>query len=293
VPRGYGLGDLSEILDERVYEQTAQLLTAERDNLTKFVPTEAYRNSVAALEQHGFVLLLGRAASGKSTIAATVSLAAPDAWNCTPINIERLEHFKDHWNPNSPGQLFWIDDIFGATQYLSSQAHEWNSLTPFIKAAVKGGCKIIATSRDYVYRHARADLKRGAFPLLTESQVVVDVESLSRGEREQILYNHLKLGNQATEFKKKIKPFLQELAGIPGFQPEVARRLGTHEFTKRLRLGPDELIAFVERPHEFLKDVIENLSSDDRAALATIFVNGGEIGSPVEVIVYRVDGSKL
>jgi hypothetical protein len=166
VPRVYGLGDLSEVLDTRIYEQTMQLLEAERDNLSKFVPTEAYRSAVTALEQHGFVLLLGRPACGKSTIAATISLAAPDAWSCTPIKIERLEDFKRHWNPNVTDQLFWIDDIFGPTQYLASRAHEWNNLTPFIKAGVNKGCKVIATSRDYVYRHARADLKSGAFRCL-------------------------------------------------------------------------------------------------------------------------------
>jgi hypothetical protein len=281
VPRVYGLGDLSEILDTRIYEQTAQLLAAERDNLSKFVPTEAYRNAVTALEQHGFVLLLGRAAAGKSTIASTVSLASPDAWNCTPIKIERLADFKSHWNPNVSGQLFWIDDIFGSTQYLASLAHEWNSLTPFVKAGVSNGCKVIATSRDYVYRHARGDLKKGAFPLLTESQVVVDVEALSIAEKEQILYNHVKLGNQPPKFKRAIKPFLPDLAQLDAFQPEVARRLGNQEFTRGLALSREAMVKFVEQPHELLKDIIVNLSVDDRAALATIFVGGGSIVSPV------------
>ncbi|HEX7678217.1 MAG TPA: restriction endonuclease, partial [Thermoanaerobaculia bacterium] len=53
VPRLYGLGDLSQILDERCYAQTQKLLEAERDNLKKFVITRPYRQAVESLSEHG------------------------------------------------------------------------------------------------------------------------------------------------------------------------------------------------------------------------------------------------
>ena len=73
VPRLYGLGDLSQILDERGYEQTAALLETEGENLRKFVPTGSYRHAVDALDADGFVLLLGEPAVGKTAIAATLN----------------------------------------------------------------------------------------------------------------------------------------------------------------------------------------------------------------------------
>jgi hypothetical protein len=130
VPRLYGLGDLSQILDERWYTQTRKLLEAERENLRKFVPTRSYRQAVEALNEHGFVLLLGEPAVGKTAIAATLTLASGDAWKCRPMKIEYAPELREHWNTSDPKQLFWIDDTFGAMQYDSRRAHEWNSIFP-------------------------------------------------------------------------------------------------------------------------------------------------------------------
>jgi hypothetical protein len=54
VPRLYGLGDLSQIIDERAYAQAKYVLSSMSDDLRCFVITEAHRNSVAALTKHGF-----------------------------------------------------------------------------------------------------------------------------------------------------------------------------------------------------------------------------------------------
>jgi hypothetical protein len=59
VPRIYGLGDLSEILDERAYSQARALLQSMREDLSKVVLTGVYGRAVRALDEHGFVLLLG------------------------------------------------------------------------------------------------------------------------------------------------------------------------------------------------------------------------------------------
>src|SRR3546814_11804023 len=88
------------------------------------------------------------------------------------------------------------------------------------------------TSRDYIYNRARRDLKQDAFPLLSESQVVIDVRDISTDETRQILYNHMKLGRQPKEFKTAIKGLLQGVAAHERFIHEVARRLAVPMFTK-------------------------------------------------------------
>jgi hypothetical protein len=87
------------------------------------------------------------------------------------------------------------------------------------------------TSRDYIYNRARNDLKEGAFPLLQESRVVIDVRDLTTEEKQQILYNHLKLGKQDQPFRKAIKPHLVSIANHDRFVPETARRLSDPVFT--------------------------------------------------------------
>jgi len=284
VPRVYGLGDLSQILDERAYSQAQDILSSLGDDLAKFVLTEAYRKSARALMEHGFVLLLGEPASGKSTIAAGLALGAIDIWGCFTLKIRDADEFVQHWNSNEPRQFFWVDDAFGATQYQSGTAKEWNRVFPHMAAAIKKGARVLFTSRDYIYRAAKADLKVGAFPLINESQVVINIQELSKAEKEQILYNHIKLGNQGEEFRQGIKPFLPSVAASSHFLPEIARRLGNSLFTKNLIMTREGVVNFVERPLELLIDVVGTLDRECRAAIALVFMNGGSMDSPLELM---------
>lgn len=52
-------------------------------------------------------------------------------------------------------------------------------------------------------------------------------------------------------------------------------------FTKNVKPVRADVLAFADKPEEFLKDVIRTLGIDDRSALAVIFMRGGELESPV------------
>ncbi|HZV71418.1 MAG TPA: hypothetical protein VFG10_17805 [Saprospiraceae bacterium] len=283
VPRIYGLGDLSQIMDERAYGQATEILSALGDDLSKFVITNAFRKSASAINDHGFVLLLGEAACGKSTIAAALALGAIDKWNSSTVKICSPSEFSRHWNPNEPKQLFWVDDAFGATQVDWSKTFEWNNLFPHVQTAIKKGAKIIFTSRDYVYKRARESLKETALPLLKESQVVINVQEITKIERQQILYNHIKLGDQSRVFKSNIKQFLASAAEHPKFSPEIARRLGNRAFTKSLNVSHAGIEDFILRPMDFLTEIIRTLDEHSRAALALIFMRAGTLPSPIEM----------
>ncbi len=281
VPRVYGLGDLSQILDERAYAQAREILSALGDDLAKFVITDAYRKSAKALIEEGFVLLLGEPACGKSTIAAALAVGAIDEWECSTLKVRDADEFVARSNPNEPKQFFWIDDAFGATQCDWQTIAEWNRVFPHIHAAIRRGARVLFTSRDYIYRSARRLLKESSFPVIRESQVVIHVEQLATTEREQILYNHVRLGSQPTAMKTRLKPFLPAVAAHNKFSPEIARRLGSPVFTRKLIVSNTGLHDFVERPLELLCDVIRNLDTDSRTALALVFMRGGALASPM------------
>ena len=281
VPRIYGLGDLTQILDERAYTQASNILSSIGGDIDKLVVTEAHRRAARALVDQGFVLLLGEPAAGKSTIAASLALGAVDNWGCNTIRITSSDEFVQHWNPNEPNQLFWVDDAFGTTQYVQTDAFEWNRVFPHMQAAIQKGSRIIFTSRDYIYQAALADLKVGSFPLLNESQVIINVQELTRSEKQQILYNHIKLGTQPEPFRQGIKPFLPAVANNRYFLPEIARRLGNPLFTQNLYLHEDSIREYVEKPVQFLNDVISTIDRESKAALALIFMNGGTLSSPI------------
>ena len=54
--------------------------------------------------EHGFVMLLGEPASGKSMIAATLALGAIDLWECSTLKITDAKTFierPDYWVTSS------------------------------------------------------------------------------------------------------------------------------------------------------------------------------------------------
>lgn len=297
VPRVYGLGDLSQILDARAYAQAHEILSALGDDLAKLVITDAYRRSAKALVEHGFVLLLGEPACGKSTIAAGLAVGALDDWGCSTIKIRDANDFIKYSNPHEPKQLFWVDDAFGSTQFDRASGVSWNQIFPHMQAAIRRGARILFTSRDYIYRSARNHLKESAFPLIHESQVVIRVERLTKEEREQILYNHIRLGTQSRKFKTELKQFLPSVAAHQGFSPEIARRLGNPIFTKGLSLSKWGLDEFVSRPVELLREIIRTLDAGSHSALAVVFMRGGILPSPMtmtkgeEKAITRLGGS--
>lgn len=281
VPRVYGLGDLTQILGERAYRQAQAVLNSLREELSKVVITDAYRKSADALNEHGFVLLIGEPAAGKTTIASMLSITAVDQWKASLMKLSTPEQVASHWNPDEPSQFFWIDDAFGVSQYEQGLVYGWNRVFPQVRAMLGKGAKVVMTSRDYIYNRARHDLKDGAFPLLSESQVVIDVHELTQEEKKQILYNHLKLGNQPKEFLSEVKPFLEDVASNKEFIPEIARRLGDKLFTKDLFISPYYLRSFVEKREQFLFDILKNLDVHNKAALALIFMRNDRLDSPI------------
>ncbi len=283
VPRIYGLGDLSQILDERSYAQAKEVLSAMGDDLAKFVVTNSYHKSAKALIDCGFVLLLGEPACGKSMVAAALALGALDEWRCFVLRVRNAEEFIRHYNPHEPKQFFWVDDAFGATQFDWEAAAAWNGVFPTMHAAIQKGTRILFTSRSYIYKSARNHLKDSTFLRSRESQVVIHVEKLTEGERQQILYNHIRFGDQPQDFKKKIKPLLTQIALHRQFKPEIARRLGNRLFTKNLTISESQVFNFFENPVEFLCEILRTLDSSSLAAVSLVFMAGGYLLSPIDI----------
>jgi len=284
VPRVYGLGDLGKILDDRRRRQAESLLARLQDDLATFVPTDAYRRAADAVADHGFVLLLGEPACGKSTIAATLAISALDSWRCGVRRVDSADELLAVWDPDEPNQLFWVDDAFGSIRHDATLTDGWSRRMDQVMTAVHRGARVILTSRDYIYRDARVHLKEYAYPRLREHKVVVDVAELTTAEKRQILYNHLKAGDQTRSVLDRWSPHLREAAATDRFQPESARRLAHRAFTGEASITTrEDLVDFFAHPTVLLADVLRQLDDAARAALACVYLSGDELRAPVQL----------
>ncbi|MGW5210599.1 nSTAND3 domain-containing NTPase [Streptomyces sp. NPDC004051] len=283
VPRVYGLGDLSQILDDRAYVQASVLAFSARDQISTFVVTDAYRKAAEALNDKGFVLLLGEPAVGKSSIALMLAISAADNWGCVNVKPRTSEELVQRWNPHEKDQFFWVDDAFGAVRHERHLTDGWARDLPHVMSAVKNGARVVLTSRSYIYNEARPFLKAYAYPLLHEKAVTVDVSSITRQERQQILYNHLSAGDQEPQKLAQMRPYLEGAADANPFRPEAARRLGLKAFTSNLRINKADIETFMSRPHRFLSDVYSQLDVDSQAALALVYVSPEGLLSPLHL----------
>jgi len=280
-PRVYGLADLSEILDQRAYRQAKLILSSMGDDLRKLVVTDAHRQAVRAISEHNLVLLLGPPAAGKSTIGASIAVGASDIWKARTVRATSPEQIQKKLEPGAK-QFFWIDDAWGNTQYQRGTSEAWNQVFPLIQAAMHKGTRFLITSRDYIWNQAKQDLKIQAIPVLGKSQVVINVQDFSTQEKAQILYNHLKLGDQSPEYRDATRDYLPDIAENKSFLPEVARRFGMKFFTGAHAPSKEWAKTLFEKPQQFLLETISGLSPQCKAALSLVFQNGGHIRSPAE-----------
>jgi hypothetical protein len=273
VPRIYGLGDLSIILDERRASKTKALLGHLMSGLSVYVPTSAHRTAVRVLSEHGVVLLLGAPATGKSMLAAILATTALDDDGHRCFQVDNPSELISHWNPHERGGFYWIDDAFGANQLREDYVEMWIAIMNKIKAAITAGNRFVLTSRSHIWLGAKAKLATRNHPLLANGKAVVNVGALSPEERSQILYNHIKAGNQTLEWKQRVKPHLENVATQPNLLPEIARRLGDRNYTSGLRSLPADLLRFVSQPMEFLIETISELNDAQKAALTIVFLH--------------------
>ncbi|MEU6807223.1 hypothetical protein, partial [Streptomyces neyagawaensis] len=174
---------------------------------------------------------------------------------------------------------------------------DWARRMRDVMTAVRAGAKVVLTSRDYIYRDARPYLKEYAYPLLHEQQIVVDATQLSPEERRQILYNHIKLGDQPREVRRSMKFHLYEAADADPFYPEAARRLGLQTFTRRLALNGRGIADFMARPSDYLRQVYNELEPEEKTALALTYQAGECLPAPLDLdpvqhdVVTRMGGT--
>lgn len=94
-----------------------------------------------------------------------------------------------------------------------------------------------------------------------------------------MLYHHLRMARQTSEYRAMLRPILPKLVDVDPFFPEVARRLAEPTFTRKLQHpSPEQLRAFFEEPTEMLVDMMR-ASSVGNAPFLRSFLRTGAVSS--------------
>lgn len=282
VPRLYGIGDLSQIVSFTLEQQTRALFEELAHSLRTYVPTESYRRAERALAEHGFVVLVGPPAAGKSAIAANLCLVSM-AQNpeLRVLRIDKAEEFKNTWSPADRNTLYWVDDVFGETTLDAERLKDWSAALDKVEAARQRGARIVFCTRNYILEAARRKLKAAKAHILDDARVRVDVTDLSQAEKDAILYNHIKEGDLTAAQKERLKSHLPQLARAVSFSPELARRLGSARFHQGLSYDPKSLQDFFDQPVPHLRELLSGLSEPEMAALVVCLLAGNAVPDPV------------
>nr|WP_223514784.1 hypothetical protein [Pseudomonas sp. GL-R-26] len=210
-------------------------------------------------------------------IAAVLATTALDDIEHRCFQLDGPNEITNHWNPNEPGGFYWIDDAFGASQVRNDYVDTWISIMSKVKTAIANGNRFVLTSRQHVWATAKEKLGTRNHPSFSDSQAIVDVGSISPEERAQILYNHIKAGTQEKNWKSQVKPYLYEIACNESFIPEIARRIANPQYTKNIKLTPQDLKNFVSSPKSFLCETINELDKKLHSTLLLIFLNRSKL----------------
>jgi Novel STAND NTPase 3 len=156
-----------------------------------FVPHQKLGEAESILKEEHCLIVSGEPGIGKTTMAEMLALRLLEAGYRTHFvaNVEELERQSNSdWK-----QLFIYDDFLGRTNFREApDASSQERLFAYMRwIRKKPGKYLILTTREYLYREARAANERLLESRSDLIKCVLDVSGYTRITRAQILYNHI------------------------------------------------------------------------------------------------------
>jgi hypothetical protein len=224
-PQLLGLADLDKIVNHELYERSEAYVQQWQPRLATFVCMPQYSHAITTLKNHHFVVLDGPPETGKSTIAAALTLMyATEGFEVIDVR-DPGQVFKVYNQGDS--QLFVADDAVGSISFDPSLTDQWSRDLPGILKKLNAKHLLIWTARKYVLEEAISDSRLGEaindFP--GASEVLVEVGKLPSLQKAEILYNHAKQAPLSEAARTLIREHASEIAGHPDFTPERIRQL--------------------------------------------------------------------
>lgn len=212
-----------------------------------FVPTDAHLKALECLINYYFVVLAGPPEMGKTTIASVIGLQkAAEDWDFIDLTTPQ-EFFLRIEKERS--QIFFVDDVFGSTEYDPSSAHMWSSNLDSIIRSLDNSHWFVWTSRSTPLKLALEDLhlqgKAEKFP--APAQVIVDTRELLVEEKALMLFRHAKNASLEEDGKDAIRKTAIPIVNSKHLTPERIRRLVNTWLPEIIKLGQEQSLEVVKQ----------------------------------------------
>ena len=256
------------ILDLLIHADMFQQSLLERQEiehrLALHVQTNATPMAWDILDQHNYCIISGIPGIGKTTLAEI--LVADLISNGYELLVAR-SHVNEVLGRIQPGKRYvvYYDDFLGQSNFSEKLGkNEEQSLFRLLQLAHKHqSLKVILTTREYILVDARAEYERLDDETIYIAKCVIDLESYTRGDRAQILYNHLYFYNVSQDQIESLLAEQQYLQIIDhdNYSPRVIEavvkaKCSSDSIFDRLKLNLDD-------PMQIWASIFQEQLSDD------------------------------
>ncbi|MCP4576761.1 MAG: hypothetical protein GY846_10810, partial [Deltaproteobacteria bacterium] len=284
-PQILGLGQLKVLTNWGLTQRSYQYFEFAQTEISKFVATGPYLDSLDLLHMHHFCVLTGPPKMGKTCTAYAIS-AAFSALGFEIYELRNQREFYDAFTQNSK-QLFICDDVFGDIAIDTSRRDDWTKGFLRLFRSLGARHKLVWTAREYILKEAfiSSRLKEEYPDIITKDSIKVAVDSLSTLEKAMILYNHAKDGNLSSDVTHFLKgDACLKIVGHQCFSPESIRQLCTGrlvDFSKQAAGDQEVLLRKVEdylsKPGEAWKAAYLSTHPCEQLLCSEVMAAGGNI----------------
>jgi hypothetical protein len=273
-PSVLGICSLEELIDADAERHSTGDLAAAKELSRVFVPTQAYAETLAALERYHFAFLTGPPEMGKTAVARMIGLAKLTAgWE-----LHECVRPADLWQryTRDRRQVFVADDAFGSTEYRPEAAERWALELDRVLRSMDESHWLLWTSRPAPLKAAlrRIHREHGVERFPAPAQVQVDAASLEVAEKALILYRHGRAARLSAAATALVRLHGWHIVAHPHFTPERIRRLVASRLQRETALDPAEVDDLVElqirEPTPAMTASFDALAPEHRAVLVAM-----------------------
>lgn len=210
------------------WERNDALVRSIQERVQVWVHTPKYGAAMNALADSHVVIISGAPGVGKSTLAEMLLLTH---WEAGYGVVKLTSDVADAWKHVREGSddrvIFYYDDFLGQTSTLELQKNESSDLGLLIRTLGRSASDnylLVMTTREQILNAALSgDDDRISLALDGQERIRVELSTISRNERAQMLVNHLYFAYRSTGFLSEFAEDDRYLKVIDhrGFNPRI------------------------------------------------------------------------